>query len=144
MFLKIYQVFPRLPFGIVAYAFTLFWTTFVNTAVNSITITINIFAPFSRVWHGCTRIFRKCLFLFLLENPLACPRYRQVPPYSADQIFMPLVNCPNLAVHQAAYFYIGCAEDLWHGFPNHSAYWHTIVVFGIKRHQTEIKFKGPT
>ena len=24
---------PRLPFGIVAYAFTLFWTTFVETAV---------------------------------------------------------------------------------------------------------------
>ena len=33
MFIKIYLVFPRLPFGIVAYAFTLFWTTFVETAV---------------------------------------------------------------------------------------------------------------
>ena len=35
MFIKIYLVFPRLPFGIVAYAFTLFWTTFVETAVYS-------------------------------------------------------------------------------------------------------------
>ena len=33
IFIKIYWVFPRLPFGIVAYAFTLFWTTFVETAV---------------------------------------------------------------------------------------------------------------
>ena len=33
MFIKIYWVFPRPPFGIVAYAFMLFWTTFVETAV---------------------------------------------------------------------------------------------------------------
>ena len=32
-FIKIYLVFPRLPFGIVAYAFTLFWTTFHEIAV---------------------------------------------------------------------------------------------------------------
>ena len=33
-FIEIYWVFPRLPFGIVAYVFTLFWTTFVETAVD--------------------------------------------------------------------------------------------------------------
>ena len=30
LFIEIYWVFPRLLFGIVAYAFTLFWTTFVE------------------------------------------------------------------------------------------------------------------
>ena len=35
----IYWVFLRLPFGILAYAFTLFWTTFVETAVYSMSHT---------------------------------------------------------------------------------------------------------
>ena len=32
-FIEIYWVFSRLPLGIVAYDFTLFWTTFVETVV---------------------------------------------------------------------------------------------------------------
>ena len=40
--------------------------------------------------------------------------------------------CPT---YQAA-FSVGYPEDLWDGFPNHSVYWHTIEVFGVKR------FKG--
>ena len=38
--------------------------------------------------------------------------------------------------YQAA-FYVGYAEDLRRGFPNRSAYWHTIVIFGAKRRKTE-------
>ena len=26
----------------------------------------------------------------------------------------------------------------WRGFPNHSAYWCTIVVFGVKQHEMEV------
>ena len=37
-FLEIYWVFPRPPFGIVAYAFTLFCTTFVETAISNFTV----------------------------------------------------------------------------------------------------------
>ena len=37
---------------------------------------------------------------------------------------------------QAA-FYVGYAEDLRRGFPNRSAYWRTIVIFGAKRRKTE-------
>jgi len=37
---------------------------------------------------------------------------------------------------QAA-FCVGFPEDLRCGFPNCSAYWRTIVVFGVKRRKTK-------
>ena len=40
--------------------------------------------------------------------------------------------------YQQAAFYIGNAKDLWCGFPNCSAYWHMIMVFGVKWHMTEV------
>ena len=39
--------------------------------------------------------------------------------------------------HSQAAFYAGYAEDLRRGFPNRSAYWRTIVIFGAKRRKTE-------
>ena len=38
--------------------------------------------------------------------------------------------------YQAA-FCVGFPGDLRRGFPNRSAYWRAIVVFGVKRHKTE-------
>ena len=40
---------------------------------------------------------------------------------------------------QAA-FYVGYAEDLRRGFPNRSAYWRTIVIFGAKRRKKQLRW----
>ena len=34
--------------------------------------------------------------------------------------------------------YLGYVKDLWHGFPNRLAYWHLIMVCGVKQHNTEV------
>ena len=51
-------------------------------------------------------------------------------------LILRFLNKDEVYAYQAA-FCVRFPEDLRRGFPNRSAYWRTIVVFGVKRRKTK-------
>ena len=91
-----------------------------------------------------TNLWTNHLRCFHLSALLSHIRFLKRPVCTSND-YNPILNQESLPrfneirpSHVAA-FYVGYAEDLRRGFPNRSAYWRTIVIFGAKWRKKQLR-----